>query len=222
MKEEKLDVRQLNIYQKMSLATNRIQTVTKKLRVGEGTKGEYKAVSEADVLNAVKPIENELGIYSFPVDRKTLKEERLTFKNKFGDTENFVIRLETTYRFVNIDKPEEFIDIKTYGDGVDSQDKAPGKAMTYADKYALLKAYKIQTGDDPDKNKSGKVSKETEELILIYMDKLNKLVIETGTDYEELLAYFKVSNTTEMSLKQLKEAVAILERKKLKSKEEVF
>lgn len=214
--------KKLNIYQKMILATNKIQTVTKKLKVGEGTKGEYKAVSEADILNAVKPIEYELGIYSYPVDRKLLKEERVTFKNKYGDTENFVMKLETTYRFVNVDNPEEHIDIKTYGDGVDSQDKAPGKAMTYADKYALLKAYKIQTGDDPDKNKSGKLSKAEEELILIYMAKLNTLVAETNTDYEELLAYFKVSSSNEMSLSQLKEAVAILEKKKTKNKEEVF
>ena len=28
------------------------------------------------------------------------------------------------------------------------------KAMTYADKYALMKAYKISTGDDPDKEAS--------------------------------------------------------------------
>ena len=58
--------KQLNIYQKMSIATNKIQTVAKKLKVGEGTKSEYKAVSEADILNAVKPIEYELGIYSYP------------------------------------------------------------------------------------------------------------------------------------------------------------
>ena len=216
------DIKKLNIYQKMSLATSKIQTVTKKLKVGEGTKGEYKAVSETDVLNAVKPIEAEVGIYSYPVERKLLKEERVTFKNKYGDIENFVIKLETTYRFVNIDKPEEYIDIKTYGDGVDSQDKAPGKAMTYADKYALLKAYKIGTGDDPDKNKSRKLSKEEEELILIYIDKVNKLVAETDTDYDELLAYFKVGSNSEMTLPQLKQCLAILERKKTKNKEEVF
>ena len=56
------------------------------------------------------------------------------------------LRIKTVYRFVNIDNPTEFIDVETFGDGVDSQDKAPGKAMTYADKYALLKAYKIETG----------------------------------------------------------------------------
>ena len=31
--------------------------------------------------------------------------------------------------------------------------------MTYSDKYALLKAYKIETGDDPDQNASGSMNK---------------------------------------------------------------
>lgn len=151
--EETKDYSKLNIYQKMSIATTRIEKVIKGLTVGEG-KNAYKAVSDKDVNNAVKPIENELGIYSYPFDRKITSEEREEFENRYGTTVNFVIKLETTYRFINTDKPEEFIDIKTYGYGIDSQDKAPGKAMTYADKYALLKAYKIETGDDPDKEKS--------------------------------------------------------------------
>ena len=229
MEKEKLeeqivqkDVKKLNIDQKMSMATDRIQKVAKKLKVGEGTKQSYKAVGESDVLEAVKPVEIELGIYSYPFDRKIITESRDTFKNSFGEKENYIIRLETTYRFVNVENPSEFIDIKTYGDGVDSQDKAPGKAMTYADKYALLKAYKIETGDDPDKNKSGEISKETQELILIYMNKMNILVNETNTNYEELLKYFGVESTKDMNLVQLKQAVAILEKKQEKNKEEVF
>ena len=69
------------------------------------------------------------------------------------------IRVRTTYRFVNIDNPAEFIEIETLGDGVDPQDKASGKAQTYADKYALLKCYKIPTGDDPDQAKNKKPKK---------------------------------------------------------------
>ena len=219
---QKEDYSKLNIYQKMVLATNKIQTVAKNLKIGEGTKGEYKAVSEKDVLDAVKPIEIEIGIYSFPLERNILGRERVNFKNKFGDIDNFVINLETVYRFVNVDNPDEHIDIKTYADGIDSQDKAPGKAMTYADKYALLKAYKISTGDDPDKNKSQKLSKEAEELKLIYMSKIDKLVIETNTDYEEFLNYFEVKSNNDMTLQQLKQGVALLTQKKQKNQEEVF
>lgn len=232
MKEEKKveeqttkkDVQKLNIFQKMSMATARIQKVAKKLKVGEGTKQSYNAVSEADVLEAVKPIEIELGIYSYPFDRKIVTESRDTFKNSFGEKENYIIRLETIYRFVNTDNPSEFIDIKTYGDGVDSQDKAPGKSMTYADKYALLKAYKIGTGDDPDKNKSGEISKNKaeNELKLIYINKMNMLLSETETDIEEMLRYFGAKDIESMSLNDTKKAVVILEKKKSNLKGDVF
>lgn len=141
----------MNIYEKMIEATKRIATVAKNLQVETGYNKSYKAVSEADVLAAVKPIEVELGIYSYPVQREIVEAGTITSQTKNGEAKRLFMRLQTVYRFVNTEKPDEFIEITTYGDGVDSQDKAPGKAMTYADKYALLKAYKVQTGDDPDK-----------------------------------------------------------------------
>lgn len=148
----------MNIYQRMSAATSEISRVAKNLNVGFG-KSSYKAVGEADVLAAVKPIEEKYGIYSYPVSREIIESGILESVSEYNGEKTtkkqFQMRVSTVYRFVNVDKPEEYIDITTYGDGVDSQDKAPGKAMTYADKYALLKAYKIMTGDDPDQNASG-------------------------------------------------------------------
>lgn len=162
----------LNIFQKMAKATEAISRVAKNLQVGVGA-AQYKAVGEADVLAEVKPIEVEIGIYSYPISREIIKDEILKtttskeYKGEITTTEkhSVFLRLQTTYRFVNIDNPEEYIDITTYGDGVDAQDKAPGKAMTYSDKYALLKAYKIETGDDPDQYMSveqTKVTKKTD------------------------------------------------------------
>jgi len=140
----------MNIYEKMSAITSEITSVAKNLNVGFG-KNQYKAVGEADVLAAVKPIEAKYKIYSYPVEREIVEAAILTtIKNDGTESKQQFMRLRTVYRFVDMEKPSEYIDIATYGDGVDSQDKAPGKAMTYADKYALLKAYKIITGDDPD------------------------------------------------------------------------
>jgi putative ubiquitin-RnfH superfamily antitoxin RatB of RatAB toxin-antitoxin module len=194
-KIEKVDYTKMNIYKKMLIATDKIERVKKNLTVGEG-KSSYKAVSEADVLEAVKDVEVELGIYSYPFDRKVIKDDREVFKNSYGEKENFFIRLEIIYRFVNVDNTSEFVDVKTYGDGVDSQDKAPGKAMTYGDKYALLKAYKIETGNDPDKDPSGEVvqKKATKEQI----EKLNKLV----DDIPAMLNYFKIEKIEDMTDKQ--------------------
>ncbi len=154
-----MDCKNLNIYKKMLLATQQINTVAKNLKVDLSKTNSYKAVSEADVIEAVKPIESALGIYSYPLSRTPIIQEFVTKTTQYGDRQELFLRLETVYRFVNTDNPAEFIDITTYGDGVDSQDKAPGKAMTYADKYALLKAYKIQTGEDPDANKSEDLKK---------------------------------------------------------------
>ncbi len=146
-----------NIFEKLLAITSEIGNVNKNLIVGEG-KAQYKAVGEADVLKAVKELEKKYGIYSYPYDRKIVDSSILQtekeFKGEVKRGNQIFLRLETTYRFVNIEKPEEFIDIKSYGDGVDTQDKAPGKAITYSDKYALLKAYKMITGDDPDQNAS--------------------------------------------------------------------
>lgn len=147
----------MNIYEKMSAITAELSAVAKNLTVGEG-KNAYKAAGEADVLAAVKPLEAKHGVYSYPCSRQILETDIMTTTKTYNgnttETQKLFMRIETVYRFVNIEKPDEYIDIATYGDGVDSQDKAPGKAMTYADKYALMKAYKIITGDDPDQNGS--------------------------------------------------------------------
>lgn len=147
----------MNIYEKLAAITAELNAVSKNLKVGEG-RSSYKAVGEADVLAAVKPLEAKYKVYSYPCGRKIVDSDVITAKKFYNgqesETSKFFMRLETTYRFVNIEDPADSCEITTYGDGVDSNDKAPGKAMTYADKYALLKAYKIITGDDPDQEKS--------------------------------------------------------------------
>ena len=153
----------MNVFEKMSAITAELQTVAKNLTVGTGN-NKYKAVSERDILDAVKPIETKHGIYSYPYDREVLESNLLETEKSYTDfnTQNttvtksttFMTRIKTVYRFVNIEKPEEYIDTITFAEGIDPQDKGSGKAMTYADKYALMKAYKISTGDDPDQTAS--------------------------------------------------------------------
>lgn len=140
----------MNIYEKMLQITSEISTIAKNLEVKYGTT-QYRAVGEADVLRPIKKLEKKYGVYSYPKSRQVI--DRGTITNSKG-TNSLFMRVETEYCFVNVEKPEEQISVITYGDGVDTQDKAPGKAMTYADKYALLKAYKIVTGDDPDQQGS--------------------------------------------------------------------
>ena len=144
----------MNIYQKMAKITAELKTVAKNLEVQQTRNSSYKAVSERDILDAVKPLEEKHGVYSYPASRRVLESNILESENVYKDTvtkkTTFMTRIETVYRFVNIDEPSEYIETTVFSEGIDSQDKGSGKAMTYADKYALMKAYKISTGDDPD------------------------------------------------------------------------
>jgi hypothetical protein len=138
----------MGIFKKMALISAEMTTVAKNLKVGYGNMT-YKAVAENDIIEAVKPLETKHGVYSYPIGRKVIDQQIIEGEKN----DKMFLRIETTYRFVDVDD-ESFIEVISIADGVDTQDKAPGKAMTYADKYALMKAYKIPTGEDPDKDAS--------------------------------------------------------------------
>lgn len=236
MNEEK----ELNIFQRMLIATAEIDRVAKNLKVDISSKQSYKAVAEADVLEAVKPIEVKFGIYSYPYQRKVIKDEvittKTTFDGKTTEKNTLFMRVETVYRFVNVNNPQEFIDITTYGDGVDTQDKAPGKAMTYADKYALLKAYKIQTGDDPDseaskdirkpengsvaakKGNGGQVDGKNEEKPLTLKEAMQERIEIKGTEYRlGALNAEQLDWVISKANGRTKEAAELIKREKYKS-----
>lgn len=180
-----------NIFQRMSKVTQEITAVAKNLSVGTG-KNQYKAVGEADILSAVRPAEAKHGVYSYPYSREIVESGTMEKETQYGKSVQMFMRIKVVYRFLCIDDPASYIDVESYGDGVDSQDKAPGKAMTYADKYALMKAYKIITGDDPDqyaselqnkvdtKRTPGKIAKDPSrnEMIDAILKKYNTETIE--------------------------------------------
>ena len=149
---------EMNIYQRIDAITAELAVVAKNLTVQTGKTGSYKAVGERDIIDAVKPLEHKYGVVSYPVSREILDDETLESESTYnGNTTKkttFYIKIRTKYRFVNIEKPEEYIETETISDGIDSGDKGGGKAMTYGDKYALMKVYKISTGEDPDQKES--------------------------------------------------------------------
>ncbi len=206
---KQISMEQLNIYQKLLKITSEIGIIEKDLNIKTGKSSGYKAVGERNVLDAVKPLEVKYGVYSYACNRKVIDSGELISTKKDYETgevkesRQMYLRIEVTYRFVNVDNPAECIEITSYGDGIDSGDKATGKAMTYADKYALLKAYKISTGDDPDqeasgdlkafKNNSGKATDKQLAMLKQYYkdDALKKLLEKNNVNHIEDIPYEK-------------------------------
>lgn len=213
------EIKKLNIYEKLSLITEEIGVVEKGLNVQVTKTSSYKAVSERDILDAVKPIEKKYRVYSYPVKREVIDRDILTTKTDYGEKNTLFMRIETTYRFVNIDNPNEYIETTVYGDGLDTGDKAPGKASTYADKYALMKAYKISTGDDPDKEASPEKgyartdTKITKQNVNV-LQGLIKALPEANAFYKTLLSTYKITDLSQLTSKQYGEI--LIEIKKVK------
>lgn len=202
-----------NIFKRMLMIEKELGVVAKNLEIQATRTSGYKAVSERDVIDAVKPLEALYGVFSYPASRTVIKDEILEnvreYKGEQVKTISKFMRIETIYRFVNVDKPEEFVEITSYGDGIDTGDKATGKAMTYADKYALMKAYKISTGDDPDATKSAdegyKVIQSDEPKITHkqaeYIGRLYQ------SDINDVLKRLGVEDVTQLTMKQASELI---------------
>lgn len=200
-----------NIYKRMLAIQSDLATVAKNLTVSTGGKSSYRAVGEKDILDAVKPLEQKYGVYSYPVDRDIVDSGEMEKQGSNGySTISRYLRIRTVYRFVNIDNPDEHLDILSYADGIDSGDKATGKAMTYCDKYALMKAYKISTGEDPDQKASEEytaVKKDrpsTQDLVML------RAMSSDGTINEmKVLEYYNVQSFEELSKAQAKEVMKV-------------
>lgn len=216
-KKKEKSIKDYNIFEKMDAITNEIGVVGKNTKVQVNKTSSYNAVSEKDIIDAVKPIEHKYRVYSYPVDRNIIDKDVLVKETEYQDTKtgnlattktnSLYMRLETIYRFVNLDNPQEFIDIKAYGDGIDTGDKAPGKAETYADKYALMKAYKISTGDDPDKDASPEkgYKKATKEKVKTnYRDLLIQYCGDYEIDINEVAKKYKLNaNSTNQDFEKV-------------------
>lgn len=143
----------MNIYQKLIEVRKAVPYLQK-----ETPGHQYKYTSSAQVLAAVRDKLNELGLLLIPkVLNAKVSSETVDNVNKegvvFKKTTTYFTELEMEMVWVNADNPEETITVPWYGQGVDiAGEKGVGKALTYAEKYFILKQFNIPTDqDDPDR-----------------------------------------------------------------------
>lgn len=208
--EKKEKVESMNIYEKIQAVSDEVRNVEKNMVVGTGTSA-YKAVSDIDVLMKVKDAEKRYRLVSIPVRQELVKSEIVRTIGQGGyEKVNYVDIVKMTVRIINLDKTDESIDVESFGRGLDSGDKGFGKASTYARKYALLNAYKIATGEDPDQNKS-------EEQVIATKDELRTKVLnylmQNVTYCNSLLSYFNLPSTDDFNDKQIKQIYDNLKKK---------
>lgn len=133
----------MNIYQKLNEIQKKISYLQKDKKVETGGGKFYWALTHDKVVGAIRPYFVEQGIITIPIiiSNSTEKVQR-------GDKDYLLTSLVIKLRFINTEKPDEYFDSDSFSLGLDNSDKGPGKALSYAVKYALLKTLMIESGDE--------------------------------------------------------------------------
>ena len=133
---------EMNIYQQINAVMKEVSYVQKDVSVTGG--GSYKAVSHDMVLAVLRKAMVQNGIVT--------RVEQL--RGKFAQMRDLSLDIKmhmytATYAvdFVNMDNPEDILHCVIQSHANDSGDKAPGKAASYAVKYAMLKTFGLETGE---------------------------------------------------------------------------
>jgi len=130
-----------NLFQRINAVRKAIGYVQKDKSVSTGG-GSYRAVTHDMVTAMTRQHMIDNGIVSYPV-----LVESMMLPPAEGAKQS---RYEATYdfHFVNADMPSDEITLRIQAHGMDNADKAPGKALSYAKKYAVVKLFEIETGED--------------------------------------------------------------------------
>lgn len=133
-----------NIYQRILGVMGDVDYIQKS---DKKVNNQYRFVSHDQVNSVLHPMLVKHGIAVIPTVTTLTQEGNRT-----------AVCLNVS--FVNVDNPPDKIDISAWGYGIDQSDKGPGKAVSYAYKYAMLKAFCLETGDDPDEDQQTKFEPE--------------------------------------------------------------
>ena len=107
----------------------------------------FRAISEKAILDVLDPILEKYH-YFYTVE---IKDSRLEIREAYGANGKKLQFIATvTIRLIIGTNEFNATWIESVGMGIDDNDKAMGKAYTYAIKYALLKLFRLRYGDDPD------------------------------------------------------------------------
>jgi hypothetical protein len=166
--EEKKDTR--NAHQRLAAAMMEAGYVQKEEKQ---VNNQYRFVSHDGVVREIRPalLKNGLVVESKILEHKLELQEmtetimvwskeanaKIPLLDKEGKTVlkttmGYCCTILAEFYIVNQDNPTDRITAQGLGQGIDSQDKAVGKAMSYAKKNAFIWAMLLEGGDDPEKD----------------------------------------------------------------------
>ena len=204
----------MNLYQKINEVKKVVKTLSKDAETSG--KGAYSYVSGSQILSMIKEKMEDLGLLFLPVKTESRGWTTFEYENASGNAKtDFIVEGIVSYEWINAEEPSERqrVDFDYYGQQNDIS-KAFGSALTYSERYLLLKSLGAPTDeDDPDKtteDKKGSKSRLQSKYSII--QSLIKGTQLTQTDVEKwIVAKFgsaiRMNDLTDDQFVQLKSAL---------------
>lgn len=138
-----IDTLRMNLLQRLNAVRKAVKYIQKDKSVSTGGTGSYKAVTHDLVTAMTRDLLTEHGVLSFP----SLVTSKMSPPVK-ADGKQWLYEATYDFEFCNMDDPADTKTVRIEAHANDNSDKAPGKALSYAKKYAILKILDIETGED--------------------------------------------------------------------------
>ena len=135
----------MKVYKAINAVQSELATlgITKSRRNSQGSGYNFRGID--DVYNAIAPLLSKHGLCILP---RVLSRECLERISKSGGG-LFYVTVDAEFDFVSAEDGSKHT-VKTFGEAMDSGDKATNKAMSAAYKYACFQAFSIPTEADND------------------------------------------------------------------------
>lgn len=205
------ETQELNLFQKIADVKANIDGFTK-----DAKSYNYSYVSGSQVLHRIrnKMIENNLLLVPKTSEENYKQIDVTRFNKKAGreiTISEFIVEMKLTYVWINADKPEEQFEVTFYAVGQqDDVSKAHGTALTYAERYFLMKFFNIPTDeDDADaKQKQERYatsSNQLKELLRQEADSFIEIAERSNatSKYQEQIEKLKNMNVNDLSKQQI-------------------
>jgi hypothetical protein len=150
----------MNIYKKLLAAQKEIKGLGKDATSGTGNFG-YKYVTGAKVLEAIKPILNEQGLI-LKQEIVKVENERIDYNTKNGSKSEMLYKVWQKFTWIDTDTGDKD-ENEFFSAGQNDWEKGLGSALTYAERYFLLKYFHIATDEDDIDNSERKAKEEEQD-----------------------------------------------------------
>lgn len=214
LQESSFEVEQKNIYQKLLEVQKKIISLAK-----DKSSFNFKYVTGDKVLDYIKPIMNDQGLI---LKQEIIKvdKERIDYKVKAGEKSEMLYSVWQKFTWINCETGETDIN-EFFSAGMNDWEKGLGSALTYGERYFLLKYFHISTDEDDidnsDRKEINTIPNKIDNKKIMVTDaqikKFNTICSSYEIDKEAIKEYYKKSSTKDFTKEEMAKIIDNIEKK---------